>query len=80
MLLKYLQERTDKMRFLHAEYNMNLNSVDINTYEGYILRIECNIAEEVLKTTFGSQCVLNALVIDEPLEYARLVLEGNLQM
>ena len=28
----------------------------------------------------SSQCALNALAIDEPLEYARLALEGNLQM
>ena len=28
----------------------------------------------------GSDCALNALAIDEPLEYARLYLDGNLQM
>ena len=37
-------------------------------------------AEKNLKTTPGSDCALNALAIDEPLEYARLYLEGNLQM
>lgn len=42
-------ERTDKMRFVHAEYNMYHNSIDINTYEGYILRIDCNVAEKGLK-------------------------------
>ena len=56
------------------------NSIDVNTYEGYILRIDCNVTEEGLRTTPGSQCALNALAIDEPLEYARLALEGNLQM
>ena len=33
-----------------------------------------------LKTTPGSDCALNSLAIDEPLEYARLYLDGNLQM
>ena len=33
-----------------------------------------------LKTTSGSDCALNALAIDDPLEYARLYLDGNLQM
>ena len=33
-----------------------------------------------IKTTPGSDCSLNALAIDEPLEYARLYLDGNLQM
>ena len=33
-----------------------------------------------LKTTPGSDCALTSLAVDEPLEYARLYLEGNLQM
>ena len=28
----------------------------------------------------GSDCALNTLAIDEPLEYTRLYLDGNLQM
>lgn len=66
------------MRFLHAEFNMYHNSIDINTYAGYILRIDCNVAEDGLRTAPGSQCTLNALAIDEPLECARLALEGRL--
>ena len=45
-----------------------------------MLRIDCWEAEKDLKTTPGSDCALNALAIDEPLEYARLYLDGNLQM
>ena len=45
-----------------------------------MLRIDCWEAEKNLKTTLGSGCTLNALAIDEPLEYARLYLDGNLQM
>ncbi len=37
-------------------------------------------AEKNLKTTYGSECALTSLAVDEPLEYARLYLEGNLQM
>ena len=33
-----------------------------------------------LKTTPGSDCVLNELAINEPLEYTRLYLDENLQM
>ena len=33
-----------------------------------------------LKTTPGSDCALTSLAIDEPLEYARLYLDENLQM
>ena len=68
------------MKFIYAEYNMYRNSVDITTFDGYLLRIDCNKAEDGLKTTPCSQCALDALAIDEPLEYARLYLEGNMQM
>ena len=44
------------------------------------LRIDCWETEKDLKTTPGSDCALNTLAIDEPLEYARLYLDGNLQM
>ena len=42
--------------------------------------IDCWEAEKNLRTTPGSDCALNTLAIDEPLEYARLYLDGNLQM
>ena len=45
-----------------------------------LLRIDCWEAENNLKTTPGSDCALNTLAIDEPLEYALLYLDGNMQM
>ena len=68
------------MRTIFAEYNPKRNSIDVYTYVGYMLRIDCWEAEKDLKTTPGSDCALNALAIDEPLEYAKLHLDGNLQM
>lgn len=68
------------MRFIYTEYNMYHNSIDVTTFDGYILRIDYDKAEKGLRTTPCSQCALDALAIDEPLEYARLVLDGNLQM
>ena len=66
------------MRFIYAEYNMYHNSIDITTFDGYLLRIDCNKAEDGLKTTPCSQYALNTLAIDKPLEYAGLYLEGNM--
>jgi hypothetical protein len=54
MLSIFFTERTDQMRIIYAEYNMYHNSIDIATYAGYILRIDCGKAEEGLKTTPGS--------------------------
>ena len=68
------------MRTIYAEYNINHDSIDVYTSAGYMLRIDCLEAEKNLKTTPGSDCALNALAIDDPLEYARLYLDGNLQM
>ena len=68
------------MRTIFAEYNPHRNSIDIYTSTGYMLRIDCWEAEKNLKTTPGSDGALNALAIDEPLEYARLYLEDNMQM
>ena len=67
------------MNTIYAEYNMYHNSIDIYTSAGYMLRIDCNKAEDGLKTTPNSQCALNALAIDTPMEYARLVLDNEMQ-
>ena len=67
------------MNTIYAEYNMYHNSIDIYTSAGYMLRIDCNKAEDGLKTTPSSQCALNALAIDNPMEYARLVLDNEMQ-
>ena len=74
------KEQFDKMKTIFAEYNPQCNSIDVYTSVGYMRRIDCWEAEKDLKTTPGSDCALNALAIDEPLEYARLYLDGNLQM
>ena len=57
-----------------------IQSTTKQTNVDYMLRIDCWEAEKDLKTTPGSDCALTSLAIDEPLEYARLYLEGNLQM
>jgi len=56
------------------------NSIDITTFDGYILRIDCNKAEEGLKTAVWTDHVLNAMAIDNPLGYARLYLNNEMQI
>ena len=67
------------MRFIYAAYNMLHNCIDVTTFDRYVLRIDCGKAEEGLKTTPCSECALNALAIDNPLEYATLYVEGSMQ-
>ena len=59
--------------------NFKKSAVKLEKLNG-IVRIDCWKAEKNLKTTYGSECALTSLAVDEPLEYARLYLEGNLQM
>ncbi len=68
------------MNFISASYNMHHNSIDITTFDGYILRIDYNKAEKGLKTTAWTDHVLNALAIDNPLENARLYLNSEMQI
>ena len=68
------------MRLVYADYNPLTNSIDVTTFDNCILRIDCNKAEDGLRTTPCSQNSLNALAIDEPLKYARLALDGEIQV
>ena len=61
-------------------YTFLFDAYNITIFDGYLLRIDCNKAEDGLRTTLCSQCALDALAIDEPLEWARLYLDGNMQM
>ncbi len=53
---------------IYATYNIYHNSIDVYTYAGYFLRIDCGKAEEGLKTTPYCECTLKTLAIDKPLE------------
>ena len=79
-MIDLMIRRFDTIRTIFAEYNLHRNSIDVYTSAGYMLRIDCWEAEKNLTTTPGSDCALNALAIDEPLEYARLYLDGTMQM
>ncbi len=68
------------MRLIYATYNQYCNSIDVTTFDNMLLRIDCSKAEEGIVTIGCSQCALNTLAIDEPLEYARLALDGEMQM
>ena len=72
--------KTGTDELLKKELEKGKLMIDVYTSAGYMLRINCWEAEKNLKTTYGSECALTSLAVDEPLEYARLYLDGNLQM
>ena len=65
------------MRLLYARCNINYNSLYITTFNGYIPR---NNAKEGLKTKAKPDLVLNAMAIDNPLEYATLYPNNEMQI
>ena len=68
------------MNIIYATYNISHNDIGVCTYAVYFLWIDCNKAKEGLKTTPCSEYALNAFALDEPFEYTRLYLEGNMQI
>lgn len=69
-----------KMKFINVWYNMQNNTIEINTYDGYILRIDCNKAEQGISTTPWGQHCIDAMALDNPLEYARFALSGEMKI
>ena len=68
------------MRTIFAEYNPQRNSIDLYTNARHAPRTGGYEAEKNLITTPGSERALTSLAVDEPLEYVKLYLDGNLQM
>lgn len=75
------------MSFIYAEYNMLHNCIDVTTFDGQILRIDCGKAEKGLKTTPCSECALNTLAMGTPLNMQSigipmdlLYFEGSMQI
>ena len=69
------------MKGRYARYNEQKNCVDVTVYEaGYLLRLDCGKWEDEIKTTMNSQGRLDALAIDDPMEYVRLALDEEMQV
>lgn len=49
------------MNTIYTEYNMYHNSINIYTSAGYMLRINCNNAEDGLKTTLPLTMLLRLM-------------------
>lgn len=69
------------MNGIYARYNEQKNCIDVTVFEaGYVLRLDCGKWEDGVKTAMNSQGKLDALAIDDPLEYMRLALDEEMQI
>ena len=62
-----------------CEYNMDNGCVEVYFSDGNILQVNCEKAEEDLRTTEQSLAKLHKLLDDNPIEYAALALSGEMQ-
>lgn len=67
------------MKIHFAYYNQYKNEIDIAFADNTILFLSCTEAEKNLHTTPNSQRLIDNLAIEEPLKYAMLALDGELQ-
>ncbi len=67
------------MKIHFAYYNQYKNGIDIAFTDKTLLFLSCAVAEDGLHTTPNSQRLIDNLAIDDPLTYAALALDGELQ-
>ena len=72
-------ERTIIMKIHFAYYNQYKSGIDIAFDDNALLFISCAEAEKNLHITPNSQRLIDNLAIDEPLKYAALSLDCELQ-
>ena len=73
------KERTNTMKIHFAYYNQYKNGIDIAFADNTLLFLSCAEAEKNLHTTPNSQRLIDNLAIDNPLMYAVLALDYELQ-
>ena len=73
------KERTTTTKIHFAYYNQYKNGIDIAFTDNTLLFLSCAEAEKNLHTTPNSQRLIDNLAIDNPLLYAALALDCELQ-
>lgn len=68
------------MKIHFTYYNQYKIGIDIAFANNTLLFLSCAEAEKNLHTTPNSQRLIDNLAIDEPLKYAALALDGELQV
>ena len=66
-------------KLIHAFYNMDTNAVELTYNDGSVLTIDCEEVENLYDVTNGQMADLDWLLYNKPLEYASLVLSGEME-
>ena len=70
------------MRMVRGFYNEQNNTVNVVHYDTNCVTIslDCGKWEQGLRTTPNSQGKMDALAIEDPVEYVRMMLNGEMQV
>ena len=67
------------MKLIHAFFNMDTNAVELTYNDGSVLTIDCEEVENHFDVTNGQMADLDWLLYNAPMEYASLVLSGEME-
>lgn len=69
------------MRMVRGFYNEQNNTVNVFHYDtNYVISFDCGKWEQGFRTTPNSQGKMDALAIEDPVEYVRMMLSGEMQV
>ena len=66
-------------RLISCEFNIDTARVELKYSDGSMLAIDCDAVEDECAKTIRQRSALDYLVYNAPLEYAELVLSGDVE-
>lgn len=66
-------------KLISCEFNIDSGMVELRYSDGSMLAINCTAVENSIETTMNGRSEIDWLIYNAPLEYAELVLTGELE-
>ena len=66
-------------KMLSREFNIDTGNVELRYADGSMISIDCTEVEKEVAMSINARSELDWLVYNAPLDYAELVLSGNLE-
>ena len=68
-----------EVRCKSLQFNMDTGCVELLLQDGRMISIDCTGVEDALDVTMAQRSELDYLIYNDPLDYADLILNGNLE-
>lgn len=66
-------------QLLSCEFNIDTACVELKFFDGTMISIDCTAVEDEVAKNMYQRSELDWLIYNKPLEYAQLVLDGDLE-